>query len=522
MSNRKFVNEIFNTPPKSYWIDSTAETNYPALDKNINVDIAIIGGGIVGITAAYLLQKEGFKVAVIEANKIAHGTSAHTTAKITSQHGLIYNNLKKQMGEDKAKQYAEANESAIRFIENTVKENNIDCDFSLKSAYIYTKDNNYIKAIEDEVDAAKSLGIDAYYMKEIPLPFTVKAAMRFDNQAQFHPRKYLLAISNEISNKGVKIFENTRAVDIEEGDELSVVTEKGFKIHAKRIIISTHFPFYDGKGFYFSRMYVEKSYIIAIKTNEPFPEGMFINAEDPPRSMRSQRYKDGEMVIIAGENHKVGDETDTNSRYNNLIEFANETFKTQNILYRWSAQDCMTVDDVPYIGNLTSKTPNIYVATGFKKWGMTSGTAAALIIKDLIVKGDSPYLPVFYPSRTDISASAEEFINQNADVVKELVTGKLKAAPKDFKLENGEGRAVEVDGKKIGAYKDNKGNIHMVDKTCTHLGCELKWNDGEKSWDCPCHGSRFSIDGDIIEGPASKPLNHPDEQPNKINPNIFG
>lgn len=500
--------EGFETPPQSYWIASTFDTNFPSLENDIKVDVAIVGGGMAGITSAFLLKEEGLKVAVIEASQILKGTTGHTTAKITSQHGLIYAKIKSALGEEKAQQYAQANEFAIQAIENIVKTKNIQCDFHRSAAYIYTHQEKYVQKIEQEVLAASSLGIKASYHEEIPLPFNVNAAMRFDNQARFHPRKYLLALADEIVREGNYIFEQTRAINIEEGTTCNVITVNGKKVSAPNVIIATHYPFYDGYGMYFTRLYPERSYVLGIKIKGQFPEGMFITAEDPGRSLRQQEFDDTKIVLVGGEHHKTGQGEDMNNHYLNLKRFSEETFEVESVLYRWSTQDYSTPDEIPYAGLLTSNTPNIYVATGFRKWGMTNSTAAAFIIKDLITKGKSPWEDVYKPYRFTPAASAMNFIKENVNVAKELVSGKLAVVPKNVEIKPGEAKVVEVDGQNVGAYRDENGKLHTVSTKCTHMRCELRWNSAEKTWDCPCHGSRFTYDGEIIESPALTPLEY--------------
>jgi glycine/D-amino acid oxidase-like deaminating enzyme/nitrite reductase/ring-hydroxylating ferredoxin subunit len=522
MDNQKSYNlDIFSSIHEPYWIESANKTEYPTLTEDISVDVAIVGGGIVGITCALLLKNKGLKVAILEANRIAHGTTGHTTAKITSQHGLIYKKIISKFGKEKAGQYAQANESAIHFISNLVKEKKIDCDFCWKPSYVYTQSEDYITKIEREVEAALSLGIKASYQDKLPLPFDIKGAVRFENQAQFHPLKYLNSIAKEIPGDGSHIFEFTKVVDVEDGERCSVVTRNGNKVTATKIIIASHFPCYDGLGMYFARMYAEKSYVLGVKIKDKFPEGMFITAEDPGRSLRCQKYEDGEIILVGGEHHKTGSEKQTNIHYENLGKYAKDVFDLQGILYRWSTQDCMTVDGVPYVGYLTSKTTNILVATGFGKWGMTNSTAAANILTDLITKGESPWASVYSPSRFDIIASGAKLVSENLDVARTFLGGKITPAPKDVDIKNGEAKVTNIDGEKVGAYRDEQGELHIVDITCTHLGCELVWNEAEKTWDCPCHGSRFSYDGDNIEGPAFNPLKHAGEGPNKKDPNIY-
>jgi glycine/D-amino acid oxidase-like deaminating enzyme/nitrite reductase/ring-hydroxylating ferredoxin subunit len=523
MDNSKLNNlDVFSSYHEPYWLASVDRPEYAPLKEDLNVDVAIVGGGLVGITSALLLKNKGLNVAVIESTKIANGTTGHTTAKITSQHGLIYDKIISKFGEEKARQYAEANEAAIHFIENLVKEKNIDCDFCHQASYVYTQSEDYVEKIEKEVKAASKLGLKASYETKLELPFDIKAAIKFDNQAQFHPIKYLLTIAKEIPGDGSYIFEGTKVIDVENGeDSCAVVTSGGNRVTAAKVIIASHFPCYDGLGMYFARQYAEKSYVLGVKIKEKFPGGMYVNAENPARSLRSQKYENDEIVLVGGEHHKTGSEKLTNVHYDNLGKFAKETFDLQGILYRWSTQDYMTADHVPYVGHLTSKTENIFVATGFGKWGMTNSTAAAKIITDLITKGESPWAPVYNPSRFDIIASGAKLASMNLEVAETLVGGKLAPAPKDVEIKNGEAKVINMDGEKVGAYRDEQGQLHVVDITCTHLGCELVWNEAEKTWDCPCHGSRFTYEGDNVEGPAFNPLKHPGEGKNKKDPNIF-
>ncbi|RXM59059.1 FAD-dependent oxidoreductase [Clostridium tetani] len=505
----------------SYWIESTPETNYPSLKEDIEVDVAIIGGGIAGITSAFLLKNEGVKVAIVEGYKVANGTSGYTTAKITSQHDLIYHKIVTNMGLEKAQQYADANEYAIKFIKDTISEYNINCDFRTLPAYAYTMESQYINEIEKEAEITSKLGINSKLLDEIPLPFRIKSALCFENQAEFHPRKYLLPLVDKIPGDGSYVFENTRIVDIEKGNPCSIITEDGNKVMASNVIIATHYPCYDGLGLYFTRLYGDISYVLGTKINEDFPRGMFINVEEPGRSLRSQVCNGDKLILVGGEGHKTGHDNNTIQHYNNLKLFAENNFTVDKFLYRWATQDYITLDSVPYIGNLTSSIENIYVATGFGKWGMTSGTVSGILLKDLILHKESPWQDVFSPSRVNSSNALKNFFVENFDVAKELVKGKLSTIPDNIEVNNGEGKVIEIAGDKYGAYRDNDGVLHIVDITCTHLGCELKWNDAEKSWDCPCHASRFTYKGDIMDGPAIRKLNYYKDEPNNIDPNIL-
>jgi glycine/D-amino acid oxidase-like deaminating enzyme/nitrite reductase/ring-hydroxylating ferredoxin subunit len=498
----------FTTPPQSYWMASVEFPEYEQLTGDLDVDAVIVGGGIAGITSAFLLKQSGLKVALLEATRILHGTTGHTTAKVTAQHDIIYNVIKSKMNQESAEQYANANKAAITAIDTIIQQNNIECDFSWQPAYVYTQDDNYILQVQDEYETALSLGLPAVYMDEIPLPFKVKAALRFDSQAQFHPIKYLLALAALIPGNGSYLFENTKAIDIHTQPSYRISTNTGFSVNAPNVIIATHYPFYDGNGMYFARIYPDRSYALGITISDKYPGGMYITAEDPGRSWRSQPLGNGEeLIIVGGEHHKTGQGEDTSIHYENLLETANNTFQVKEVLYRWSTQDYTTMDKVPYIGPLNSKDPGIYVATGFRKWGMTNGTAAAMILRDYILGKENEWAPAFVPSRFKPGASVGKLVKENVDVAKHLIKGKLTAAANNVDIRPGEAKVVEIDGAKRGAYRDMRGQLHIVDTTCTHLGCELQWNSAEHSWDCPCHGSRFTYEGEIIEGPAQKPLN---------------
>lgn len=504
--NRENIEKL-NPISESYWIASTKQTNYPALNKDISVDVAIIGGGMAGVSTAYRLSKEKLKVAILESGKILESTSAYTTAKITSQHNLIYSKLIDKMGKDLAQQYATANENAIMEIKKMADENRIACDYLPQSAFIYTQNDKYVKQIEDEVKAAASLGINASYVNDIPLSLPIKAGVKFDNQAQFHPRKFLIPLAQKANSNGVEIYEQSRAIQIdEENNKYVITTLQGKKVTADKVVIASHYPFYNKHGMYYARIYAERSYVIGIHAKEKYQSGMYISAEDPPRSLRAQNTKDVELILVVGENHKTGQGVDTIKHYGALVDFASDSFTIESIPYRWSTQDCMTLDGIPYVGHYTSDTPNLYVATGFGKWGMTNSIASSIILRDLIIEGKSPWQEVYNPSRKTIIPSAKNLIVQGVNVATELVSGKLSKGSKEIDLKAGEAQIVQVDDKRAGAYRDESGKLYLVNTTCTHMGCELNWNSAEKSWDCPCHGSRFDFEGKVLEGPATKDL----------------
>lgn len=495
-----------NTP---YWLASTEYKSFDKLIEDIDVDVVVVGGGMTGITTAFLLSKEGQKVAIIEADKILHGTTAHTTAKVTAQHDLIYDELIQHMGKEKAQLYYNANTEALNFIHKMIKDKEIECDFSEQDAYIFTNSEQYVSKLQTEFEAYQTLGINGDLLEKLPIEnLPVKAALVMKNQAQFHPLKYLYHLTDDYIQHGGVIYENTVAVDIEEGDRPTVITREGNKIKANYIVIASHFPFYGIRGLYFSRMYADRAYVLGVKTSTEYTEGMYISAENPTRSLRYTENNGEKLVLVIGESHKTGQSNNEMKHYNALQDFGEKVFGINEVNYRWSTQDLTTLDKVPYVGYLTANQNNILVATGYRKWGMTNSTAAALLMTDLILKRENPYQELYSPSRFYMDPSLRKFISINMDVAKHLISGKLESpekSPED--LDKGEGGIVSINGKRAGAYRDNHGKLHIVDTTCTHLGCELNWNSGEQTWDCPCHGSRFSYTGEVVEGPAEKALN---------------
>lgn len=496
--------------PESYWRTGIEFPEFPSLEDNLQVDVVIVGAGITGITSAYLLVNEGLKVAVIEAGKVINGTTGHTTAKITAQHDLIYDEFIRNIGRSNARLYYEANKEALNFVKETVVKHSIDCDFSQQDAYIYSTTEEYARKIENEAEAYVKLGIDGGLVDySFPFDIDIQKVLVMKNQAQFHPTKYLIHLLKIITEKGGLIFENTTAVNIETG-ELPVVLTRGElapKITAKNVLVCSHFPFYEGLGLYSTRMHADRSYALAVKTKKKFPGGMYLSADQPTRSLRSVTIDGEEMVLIVGESHKTGQGIETMEHYKALEAFGEEVFGLEEIVHRWSAQDLVTLDKLPYIGELTSGQRNILIATGFRKWGMSNGTAAALLFRDIVLDKANNFRKLYSPSRFYAHPSLKNFFKENANVVSQLIKGKLespKTNPND--LSNGEGAVITLDGHRKGAYKDDEGKLHIVDTTCTHIGCEVEWNNGERTWDCPCHGSRFSFTGEVIEGPAEKPL----------------
>lgn len=481
---------------QSIWSESCKFYDRNILDSDIKVDIAVIGAGMAGVLTAFMLKERGFDVVVIEANEIAGGATKNTTAKITSQHRLIYNKLINNFGVEKANQYAVSNQLAIEKYAEIIKRKDIECEFERKPAYVYSLDN--LKEIEEEVKATNKLGINSKFTDKTTLPFDIKGAIRFDNQAQFNPLKFIKSISSEL-----KIYEHTIAKEINED---VIVTDRG-NVRAKLIVVTTHFPFVNNPGYYFLRMYQQRSYVIALENTAPINttpinktliDGMYIDENEKGYSFRS--YKD--FILLGGAGHRTG-KNEQGGCYEKLRTAAKEFYPSSIEKYYWSAQDCMTLDGVPYIGHYSSSTPTLYVATGFNKWGMTNSMVSAMIISDMITGKNNDYMEIFSPQRFNITASAKNLLEDGVQAVSGMIIKKLEIPEKSSEhLQNGYGDIVECSGEKVGVYKNIDGEIFAVNIKCPHLGCQLEWNQDELSWDCPCHGSRFDYNGNLIDNPA--------------------
>lgn len=500
--------QILPNDSKSYWRTTNNLPQFPKINDNLETDIVIIGAGLTGITAAYLLSTSGRKVIVVEGSRILEGTTGFTTAKVTAQHGPIYQQLITTFGTKSARLYYDANMEAKEFMEQTIKQLGIHCDYETLPAYIYADTEAGKEKVEKEMEAYNTLGIEgAALTKDTGLPYTVKQALKLESQGQFHPVKYAKALMDKAIENGVQFFEESRAKTVKSN---TVELMEGQKIKANKILVCSHFPFNDGDGIYFARMHSERSYALASIAPTNYPKGMYINVEKPVRSVRTALGQDGKRyLLLGGEGHVTGRfEGDTIENFEKLAAFGREHFKVKNYDYRWSAQDLITLDQLPYVGTMTVGMKDVLVATGYAKWGMTNSTVAAQIMADLVLEKENRYIELYNPTRTKMKKEdITSFAKTNASVAKELIKGKTELL--DLKLEdlkNGNGDLIILDGKKVGAYKDDHGQVYLVKPACTHMGCNVSFNNAEKSWDCPCHGSRFSYQGDVLEGPAFEPL----------------
>jgi len=492
----------------SFWIKNFKNNAYPTLEKNSTVDVCIIGGGITSISCGYYLSKNNLKVCILEKDKIMQKTSGHTTAKITSQHGLFYKYLYDSYGKDLAKKYLESNEEAISNIKNIIDLENIDCDFEYQSHYVYTTDKNNINKIKDEVETLKKLNYNANFLDKISIPIpNVKAAIEFEHQAQFNPIKYTQGLCDVITNNSGLIFEHSKVEKLEKyGKEYRIHCNDKI-ITAKNVIIATRYPVINFPGFHFLKMYSEASYIIGVETASELSKGMYISNDTPSFSFKTAILNGKRILLVGGMNHKRGAKIDLSNSYNILEEKVKELYPDAKVLYKWNTHDSISLDKIPYIGDFSCLYPNVYLATGFKKWGMTTSNVAANIITDKILGKENKYEEIYNSKRFAPIKNRKELGNMLKETSHSLIFNKLdmpSAKPKD--VEPGEGKVVNYNGKKVGLYKDKNGKEYKVIPTCAHLGCELSWNNLDKTWDCPCHGSRYTYEGKLIYGPSKKDL----------------
>lgn len=425
----------------SIWLETARLPRFEPLDGDLNTDVLVIGGGMAGLLCAYRLTRAGVDCALVEARRICGGATQGSTAKITAQHGLIYHKLMREFGEERACLYLEANLAALEQYRTVCR--TIECDFVEEDAFAYSVDDR--KKLEQELAALECLGFGAELVTELPLPFPAAGAVRFPRQARFHPLKFAAAIA-----RNLRIFEHTKVLELMPG---KAVTNHG-TIAAGKIIIATHFPILNKHGGYFLKLYQHRSYVLALE-NAPKVNGMYVDGDSKGLSFRDA----GGFLLLGGGAHRTGK---PGGGWRELERFARRCYPKARVAARWAAQDCMTLDGVPYIGQYGARTPDLYVAAGFNKWGMTSAMAAAALLADLAQGKENPYAPLFSPRRTVLRA--------------QLAINGWEAA------------------------------VNLLTPTaprCPHMGCALKYNSEEHSWDCPCHGSRFEEDGRLIDNPAT-------------------
>ncbi len=485
----------------SPWLEINRRADRPALAAERRADVVVVGAGIVGMTTAALLAREGVDVVVLEAGRIGQGVTGRTTAKLSSLHGLAYADLEREHGLETARVYADANEAGIGIIGRLAEEHGIECDLRRKPNYTYTEDPERRGEIDEEVAAATRAGLAAELTETTDLPFAIAAAVRVPGQAEFHPVRYLLGLADAIDADGQRVYERSRVASVNGG---TVRTEQGQRVLADRIVLATHLPILD-RGGHFALAEPERSYALGVHLAGEVPEGMYLSAESPTRSMRAHPWDGEELFIVGGQGHRMGS-ADPVDRFRALEDFARERFDVREIEYRWSAHDYMPADHLPLVGSMWPHGDEILLATGMRKWGLAMGAAAARILADFHLGRDNPWAETFDPKRLPTPSSAVELVKHGVATGLHFIGDRLKRDGGARELEKGEGAVVDAGLGKRAVYRATSGKVYEMSARCTHLGCIVEWNGAESTWDCPCHGSRFAATGEVIDGPAIRPL----------------
>ncbi|WP_214368755.1 FAD-dependent oxidoreductase [Pseudonocardia sp. H11422] len=488
------------TASQSLWLEALPDNRYPTPDAERGFDVLVLGGGVTGLTTALLLKRSGARVGVVEADRIGTGATGNNTAKVTALQSTMLSQIQRTRGADVAATYAERSLAGVEMVAKLAAEHGLDCDLRRRAAYTVAAEESELRTVEQEAVAARRAGLPVELTDEVDLPFPVAGAVTLADQVEFHPVKYAHGLAAAIDGDGCRVFEGTRALSVDEGRPIRVRTTHG-QLTGEQVVVATHFPVWD-RGLYFARMEATRAYCVAARVRGEPSRGMSITAGSPSWSFRSV----GDLLIVCGQDHPVGARGVDQQRYTALEDYARQHWDVEEITHRWSAQDALPYDHTPMIGTYTPLSSRMFVAAGFSKWGLSGGTMAAMALTERITRS-SAVTGVFSPHRVSLRG-LPTLARMNTKVAADLVGDRLAPAQATSAAEvpPGEARVVRSGRDRIGVYRDEADGLHAVSVRCTHLGCLVRFNGAERSWDCPCHGSRFDVDGAVLEGPAVDPL----------------
>ncbi|MFF3942913.1 FAD-dependent oxidoreductase [Streptomyces phaeofaciens] len=494
----------------SHWLE-TAPPGDPAPPPSgdLTVDVAVVGAGIAGLSTAWELVRQGREVAVLEAGRVAAGVTGHTTAKLTALHTLVYDHLRRTRGPEVARLYAVSQTAAIRHASEIVDELGIDCEWEETAACTYAEDPRRAGALRAEAEAAREAGLPAEFVTETELPFAVAGAVRVSGQAQFHPRKYLLALTDDLRRRGGTVYENTRVVGLSEGEPCVLRTDAGAAVRAGEVVIATHYPVFD-RALLFTRLSPRRELVVAATIDEDrAPRDMYITPERATRSVRSAPYRDGRRLLIVTGEHFVPGTGDAEERFARLSGWADDRFAGLTFTHRWATQDNDSTDSVPLVGPFHPGSRHTYVATGFGGWGMSGGIMAGRLLSDLINGRAVAWDHLYDPRRlAPVVREGVSLLKHQAQVARHFLGDRLShlTGPAPDDIPPGHGAVVRLGTRQYAVHRDESGSLQAVSARCTHLGCIVSFSHAEQAWECPCHGSRFTPDGRVLQGPAVRPL----------------
>jgi glycine/D-amino acid oxidase-like deaminating enzyme/nitrite reductase/ring-hydroxylating ferredoxin subunit len=492
---------------KSPWQEGLPAISQPESgEADAIYDCLIVGAGITGLTTALLLKNAGKKTIIAETHTVGFGTTGGTSAHINTFADTTYKEAESAFGEAGAQLFADAINEGFAIIKSNIDTYQINCDYEGKPGYLYAEDEDQAKQLADIYKGALKAGVPVHYTEEVPTPVAYQQALQFDNQAQFHPLKYLQGLQRAYLEAGGKLLENTKIEGLKNEGDIHIAQSDIISIRTRKVIYATHMP--PNMNVFNFECAPYRSYVMAVKLKSgQYPDALVYDMQEPYHYVRTHEIDGQQLLLVGGLDHKTGHE-DAEKAFTDLEKYIRKYYNVSSVKYQWSSQYYVPVDGLPYIGQMPFAADGVYCATGYNGNGMMLGSVAGKILSDLVRKRPNPYADLFDPCRIKPVDGFTEFVKENADVVYHFVAGRFGIKETDSlkRLLPGMGKVIEVDGKKIAAYRDDQGNIHALSPVCTHAACIVCWNSEEKSWDCPCHGARYDIDGQVLTGPATRDL----------------